>query len=92
MVSYKGGFGKCTLVPVFSTGEHLNVPSSRLSVQWNIRMYPCSGLWYKGTSLDSAETSRTLQKVRSIVSGKGAESLRKFRGNFAENFAENPFW
>ena len=38
-VSKKGGFGECTLVPVWCRG------SSR-----NIRMHPRSGFWYGGTS------------------------------------------
>ena len=43
MGSQKGGFGECTLVPVFVPGEHANVPSFRLSLWGNIRTYPRSG-------------------------------------------------
>ena len=39
----RGGFGECTLVPVFVPGEHANVPSFRFSFLRNIRMYPRSG-------------------------------------------------
>ena len=57
MVSKKGGFGECTLVPVFGTGEHPNVPSFWFLVledsEGNIRMYPRSGLWYRGTFEDT---------------------------------------
>ena len=34
----------------FGTGEHLNVPSFRFLVPGNVRMYPCSGFWYRVTS------------------------------------------
>ena len=46
----KRALGECALVPVVGTGEHPNVPSSRLVVHGNIRMYPRSGSWYRGTS------------------------------------------
>ena len=43
----KGGFvtvrfGECTLVPIFGTEEHPNVPSFRVLVPGNVHMYPRS--------------------------------------------------
>ena len=53
-VSKRGGFGECTLVPTkgrFRKGVVLaNVPLFRFFVPGNIRMYPRSGFWYRGTS------------------------------------------
>ena len=60
-VSYKGGFGERTLVPVFVLGEYANVPSFWFSFRGNIRMYPRSGFRSGGTS---AKT--TLQKYSTI--------------------------
>ena len=40
VVFQKGGFGECTPVQVFVSGEHANVPSFRFSFRVNIRMYP----------------------------------------------------
>ena len=59
-VSETGGFGECTLVPVFGAGQHPNVPSFRLLVPGNIRMYPRSGFWYRGASAKTTLLETTL--------------------------------
>ena len=48
------------LVPVFFLGGHANVPSFRLSFQWNIRMYPRSGFRSGGTSPKTTLLETTL--------------------------------
>ena len=64
MVSKKGGFGECTLVPVFGTGEHPYVPLLRFFIPGNIRMYPRSGFWYRGTSAKATVLETTLLNPR----------------------------
>ena len=58
-VSYKGGFGECTLVAVFVAGEHANVASFR----GNIRMYPRSGFSFRNDP-------RTHDPPRSVMTHK----------------------
>ena len=59
-VSYKGGLGECTLVPVFVPGEHANVPLFRFSFRGNIGMYPRSGFRSGGTSAKPSFWKTTL--------------------------------
>ena len=71
----KGGFGECTLVPVFCTGEHPNVPSFRFLVPGNILIYPYSGFWYQGTSAKTTLLETTLLRTperRGYIEAKGA--------------------
>ena len=72
-VSKKGGFGECTLVPVFGGEEHVNVPSFWCLVP---EEHPnvCSGSWYRGTSAKA--TLREYKIAPSRRSWKITQRLR----------------
>ena len=55
-----GGTSERALVPVFRCGEHPNVPSFRIFVAGNIRMYPRSGFRSGGTSAKTTLLETTL--------------------------------
>ena len=76
----KGGFGECTLVPVFVPGEHANVPSFRFLFRGNIRMYPSFRFLFRGTS---AKT--TLLENHLFCQPPNKLRFEKIRADFSKN-------